>query len=91
MALEYCVKSKTACSYDAPFDVNNISGTCLFACNVLLQFTMLLISVTYQTNTRNLYYDYILFTIITGRPLLFDIEALQIYTCADRVYVINCH
>ena len=27
----------------------------------------------------------------TCRPLLCEVEALQIYTCADRVYVINCN
>ena len=30
-------------------------------------------------------------TSITSRPLLIEIEALQIYTCADRCYVINCN
>ena len=32
-----------------------------------------------------------LFAYLTSRPLLYEIKALQIYTCADRVYVINCY
>ena len=31
-----------------------------------------------------------LIDIITGRALLYEIKALHIYTCADRVYIINC-
>ena len=27
---------------------------------------------------------------ITSRPLLYEIETLHIYTCADRIYIINC-
>ena len=29
-----------------------------------------------------------LINIITGRPLLYEIKALHIYTCADRVYIL---
>ena len=28
---------------------------------------------------------------ITSRSLLYEIQALQIQTCADRVYITNCN